>query len=76
MRCQVGNAFVTQYYNVLNMSLQMVHKFYQKDTLLGRPGPNGRMITVTTVEVNLNGNHNEVLSLLVEYINGNNTTKC
>lgn len=46
----VGNAFVTQYYNVLHMSPQMVHKFYQECSLLGRPGPNGQIITVTTME--------------------------
>lgn len=46
----VGNAFVTQYYNVLHTSPEMIHKFFQECSLLGRPGPNGQIITVTTIE--------------------------
>lgn len=55
----VGNAFVTQYYNVLHISPQMVHKFYQECSLLGRPDPNGQMITVTTME----GINQQIMSL-------------
>uniref|UniRef100_A0A0D6QS95 NTF2 domain-containing protein n=1 Tax=Araucaria cunninghamii TaxID=56994 RepID=A0A0D6QS95_ARACU len=46
----VGNAFVTQYYNVLHQSPQMAYRFYQECSKLGRPGPNGEMLTVTTME--------------------------
>lgn len=55
----VGNAFVTQYYNVLNISPQMVHKFYQDRSSLGRPDANGQMITVTTME----GINEQIMSL-------------
>lgn len=46
----VGNAFVTQYYNVLLQSPQMAYRFYQDCSKLGRPSPNGELLTVTTME--------------------------
>lgn len=55
----VGNAFVAQYYNVLRTSPQMVHKFYQECSLLGRPDANGQMITITTME----GINQQIMSL-------------
>ncbi|KAH9296486.1 hypothetical protein KI387_040074, partial [Taxus chinensis] len=46
----VGNAFVTQYYNVLHQSPQMAYRFYQECSKLGRPNPNGELLTVTTMK--------------------------
>lgn len=46
----VGNAFVTQYYNVLHQSPQKAYKFYQDCSKLGRPSTNGDLITVTIME--------------------------
>eukprot|EP01018_Ginkgo_biloba_P035693 Gb_35692 [translate_table: standard] len=55
----VGNAFVHQYYNVLHQSPQMVHRFYQDSSKLGRPDPNGEMSTVTTMAAI----HEKIMSL-------------
>lgn len=46
----VGNAFVHQYYHVLHQSPQMVFRFYQESSKLGRPEPNGEMSCTTTME--------------------------
>jgi len=45
----VGNAFVHQYYHVLHQSPQMVFRFYQDSSKLGRPEPNGEMSCTTTM---------------------------
>eukprot|EP01018_Ginkgo_biloba_P039125 Gb_11766 [translate_table: standard] len=55
----VGNAFVNQYYNVLHQSPSMVYRFYQECSKLGRPDPNGEMLTVTTMD----GINNMIMSL-------------
>ncbi|XP_054784566.1 nuclear transport factor 2-like isoform X3 [Prosopis cineraria] len=49
----VGNAFVEQYYHMLHESPELVHKFYQDISKLGRPGKNGIMgITTTMQDIN------------------------
>ncbi|KAE9622145.1 putative RNA recognition motif domain, nuclear transport factor 2, NTF2-like protein [Lupinus albus] len=46
----VGNAFVDQYYHMLHESPELVHKFYQDVSKLGRPEQNGLMGITTTLE--------------------------
>ncbi|KAH6814407.1 hypothetical protein C2S51_023425 [Perilla frutescens var. frutescens] len=46
----VGNAFVTQYYNILHQSPELVHKFYQDISKLGRPEEDGSMSITTTMQ--------------------------
>ncbi|XP_024018261.1 ras GTPase-activating protein-binding protein 2 [Morus notabilis] len=46
----VGNAFIQQYYLTLHKSPDMVHKFYTDDSVLSRPGPDGVMTSVTTMQ--------------------------
>ncbi|XP_072974206.1 nuclear transport factor 2-like [Typha angustifolia] len=45
----VGNAFVHQYYNILHQSPDLVYRFYQEDSKLSRPGPDGVLSSVTTM---------------------------
>ncbi|KAF2284538.1 hypothetical protein GH714_026230 [Hevea brasiliensis] len=45
----VGNAFVHQYYLILHQSPELVHRFYQDDSKLGRPEEGGIMSTTTTM---------------------------
>lgn len=54
-RAQVGNAFVHQYYNILHQSPDLVHRFYQDGSRIGRPASPAaaEMDTVTTMEVSL-----------------------
>uniref|UniRef100_A0ACD5UZ69 Uncharacterized protein n=2 Tax=Avena sativa TaxID=4498 RepID=A0ACD5UZ69_AVESA len=47
----VGNAFVTQYYNILHQSPELVFRFYQEASHIGRPASTGADLdTVTTME--------------------------
>ncbi|KAG8063946.1 hypothetical protein GUJ93_ZPchr0004g38559 [Zizania palustris] len=47
----VGNAFVHQYYNILHQSPDLVFRFYQEASRIGRPaGAGAEMDTVTTME--------------------------
>ncbi|KAJ7950485.1 ras GTPase-activating protein-binding protein 2 [Quillaja saponaria] len=49
----VGNAFVHQYYLILHQSPELVHRFYQDTSKLGRHGEDGVMGTTTTMhEIN------------------------
>ncbi|KAL2569346.1 hypothetical protein AAZV13_18G123400 [Glycine max] len=49
----VGNAFVDQYYHMLHESPELVHRFYQDVSKLGRPEQNGIMgITTTMFDIN------------------------
>lgn len=48
---KVGNAFVDQYYHMLHESPELVHRFYQDISKLGRPEPNGIMGVTTTMLV-------------------------
>ncbi|KAJ8899340.1 hypothetical protein K2173_018314 [Erythroxylum novogranatense] len=45
----VGNAFVHQYYLILHQSPELVHRFYQDVSKLGRPEDNGVMSITTTM---------------------------
>ncbi|XP_064975496.1 nuclear transport factor 2-like isoform X3 [Musa acuminata AAA Group] len=46
----VGNAFVNQYYHVLHRSPQLVFRFYQEASKLGRPDPQAEMSSVTGMD--------------------------
>ncbi|XP_072999899.1 nuclear transport factor 2-like isoform X1 [Typha latifolia] len=46
----VGNAFVHQYYHILHGSPELVHRFYQEGSKLGRPESQGIMSSVTTMQ--------------------------
>ncbi|CAL5427143.1 hypothetical protein CsSME_00041500 [Camellia sinensis var. sinensis] len=45
----VGNAFVQQYYHIQHQSPELVHRFYQDISKLGRPDDNGTMNITTTM---------------------------
>jgi hypothetical protein len=47
----VGNTFVNQYYTVLHQTPKEVYRFYNDSSVLTRPGPDGVMTSVTTVDV-------------------------
>lgn len=47
----MGNAFVLQYYHILEQSPEHVYRFYQDNSKFGRPEDNGMMKTVTTMDV-------------------------
>ncbi|CAL9147630.1 unnamed protein product [Musa hybrid cultivar] len=44
----VGNAFVQQYYHILQQSPELVYRFYQESSKLGRPDAHGAISLVTT----------------------------
>lgn len=46
----VGNAFVQQYYHILHHSPELVHRFYQDISTLGRPEEDGSMGITTTMQ--------------------------
>ncbi|KAL1540958.1 myosin ATPase [Salvia divinorum] len=46
----VGNAFVSQYYHILYQSPELVHKFYQDISKLGRHEEDGSMSVTTTMQ--------------------------
>ncbi|XP_030449451.1 nuclear transport factor 2-like isoform X2 [Syzygium oleosum] len=46
----VGNAFIEQYYSILHNNPQVAHRFYHEISELSRPGPDGQMISVTTLQ--------------------------
>lgn len=49
----VGNAFVQQYYHILHHSPELVYRFYQDVSKLGRPEEDGSMsITTTMLAIN------------------------
>ncbi|KAK4423681.1 Nuclear transport factor 2 [Sesamum alatum] len=45
----VADAFVKQYYPVLNKCPEDAYRFYKESSLLGWPGPNGVVMPVTTL---------------------------
>ncbi|KAL3823987.1 hypothetical protein ACJIZ3_020016 [Penstemon smallii] len=45
----IADAFVVQYYAILNKSSENLHKFYQEPSLLGWPGTDGVVTPVTTL---------------------------
>ncbi|CAH9073576.1 unnamed protein product [Cuscuta europaea] len=46
----VGNSFVDQYYNILHLSPEIVYRFYQDSSKLGRPEEDGSMSCTTTMK--------------------------
>lgn len=46
----VGSAFVNQYYQILHHSPELVHRFYQENSKLGRPEGNGPLSFTTTMQ--------------------------
>ncbi|KAI3467240.1 hypothetical protein Pfo_023903 [Paulownia fortunei] len=54
----VADAFVKQYYAILNKCPENVHKFYGESSLLGWPGPDGVVTPVTT----LSGINDKIMS--------------
>ncbi|XP_077227947.1 nuclear transport factor 2-like [Tasmannia lanceolata] len=46
----VGNAFVHQYYHILHQSPELVFRFYQESSKLGRPEAQGLMSSITTMQ--------------------------
>lgn len=46
----VGNAFVNQYYQILHHSPELVHRFYQEISKLGRPDDDGPLSLTTTMQ--------------------------
>ncbi|KAI3429203.1 uncharacterized protein J3R85_008632 [Psidium guajava] len=61
----VGNAFIKQYYSILHDSPQVAHRFYHDISELSRPGPDGQMISATTLQ----GINEKILSLDYEKYN-------
>ncbi|KAH7571302.1 hypothetical protein JRO89_XS04G0017400 [Xanthoceras sorbifolium] len=55
----VANSFVEQYYKVLHDFPDLVHRFYQDSSILGRPGPNGLMTSIST----MNAINEQIMSL-------------
>lgn len=48
---QVADAFVLQYYHILRVSPEDVHKFYKDASIITRPGSEGMMLSASTVQV-------------------------
>lgn len=46
----IGNSFVEKYYNLLYKSPSQVHQFYLDDSVLGRPGSDGEMVSVKSLK--------------------------
>ncbi|XP_042466219.1 nuclear transport factor 2-like [Zingiber officinale] len=46
----VGETFVDQYYNYVRNSPELVHRFYQERSRLGRPDGHGNVTSVTTID--------------------------
>ena len=47
----VGHAFVNQFYSLLRNTPGLVYKFYENSSTMSRPGPDGTLVTITTMEV-------------------------
>lgn len=47
----MGNAFVQQFFHILHKSPELVHRFYQESSRLGRPGDKGEMSTTSSLLV-------------------------
>ncbi|KAL0302317.1 UNVERIFIED_CONTAM: Nuclear transport factor 2 [Sesamum angustifolium] len=59
----VANAFVKQYYAILNKCPENAHKFYQESSLLGWPGADGVLTPVTTLSDNVKMNFSQTFFL-------------
>ncbi|KAJ4968479.1 hypothetical protein NE237_015180 [Protea cynaroides] len=46
----VGNAFVIHYYHMLHQAPELVYRFYQDSSKLGRPEPDGTLCFITTLQ--------------------------
>ncbi|KNA19557.1 hypothetical protein SOVF_060540 [Spinacia oleracea] len=46
----VGHAFVGQFYQILHQNPELVYRFYQDSSTMSRPGPDGTLSTVTSME--------------------------
>ncbi|XP_062111424.1 nuclear transport factor 2 isoform X2 [Humulus lupulus] len=74
----VGNAFIQQYYLALHRSPDVAHKFYLDSSVLTRPGPDGVMTSVTSMEeinklilsLNYQNYQTEILTADAQYSNG------
>ncbi|KAK1305489.1 hypothetical protein QJS10_CPA10g01985 [Acorus calamus] len=60
----VGQVFVEQYYQILHNSPEHLFKFYQDSSVFCRPGPDGSMISIRTMQ----GINDKVLSLDSKHI--------
>lgn len=60
----LGKLFVEQYYNHLFDSPSDVHKFYLEDSVLGRPGLDGEMVSVQSLKVKLFSWHSTIVSII------------
>ncbi|KAK1378997.1 hypothetical protein POM88_025741 [Heracleum sosnowskyi] len=49
----VADAFVLQYYHILCVSPEDVHKFYKDASNMARPGSEGMMLSASTVQLTL-----------------------
>ncbi|KAK1368465.1 hypothetical protein POM88_034557 [Heracleum sosnowskyi] len=47
---QVADAFVLQYYHILRMSPENLHKFYKDYSIMAHPGSEGKMVSATTMQ--------------------------
>ncbi|KAL8107835.1 nuclear transport factor 2-like [Apium graveolens] len=47
---QVADAFVLQYYHILRVSPENLHKFYKDCSIMAHPGSDGTMVSATTME--------------------------
>lgn len=47
----VGNVFMDKYYNHLSKSPELVHKFYEDSSVIGRPNSEGGMSSASTLDV-------------------------
>lgn len=48
---QVSEAFVEQYYHIVGKVTQEAHKLYVDASVVSRPGPDGTMTSLTSLEV-------------------------
>lgn len=48
---QVSEAFVKKYYHFVVTATHAAHQFYGVDSLVTRPGPDGTMMSFSSVEV-------------------------
>lgn len=49
----IANAFVDQYYLLMEKSPALVHKFYNDKSIIDHPEPNGEMTSAETMQVSI-----------------------
>lgn len=47
----IAKSFVERYYTIVHSAPQHAHHFYQDSSVFGRPGPDGIITSVTTMQV-------------------------